>query len=99
MERAFLRVHFPYVEHLEIEAFDFHNMWNELVFAHSDKLRFEHYVICKKYQPMEGDLFQYVEQRYYGIWEGNTPYEFGFIQYEEEPYLFENELDPNIPIE
>lgn len=97
-ERAFLRVHFPHVEHIEIYAKEFHDKWNELVFYFRDKYRYEHYIDSKGYEPLENGNFLYVHQTKYIVWDGTTPYEFGFIQYEDEQEYTEDDLDPTIEI-
>ena len=72
-ERCFLRVHFPCVQHLECGSAEFHYMWNELIFGFRKNYVFTHTVTDKAYQPMENDLFMYVEQEKYVVWDDGVP--------------------------
>ena len=97
-ERCFLRVHFPCVQHLECDSAQFHDMWNELIFGFRKNYVFTHTVTDKAYQPMENDLFMYVEQEKYVVWDDGVPYEYGFIQREDETLICEDDLNPEIEI-
>lgn len=99
MEYCYLRIHCPYCEYCRVTSKNFHDCWNELVFAYrGDDLRFEHNVNERFYEPCENDLYVYVEQINYVIWKDNTPYQFGYIQIVSEDKYSSDELDSNIDI-